>query len=245
MTTPRLQPITDELWGATHDLMMSGIVHFPGRMTVARLDSGELWVCSPIPIDDALAEELAALGPVAHIVAPNRLHHLYLPGAIARYPEAKVWAAPGLPDKRKDITFDGVLHDDAEPPWAGELPHVFLAGSPWMNEVVFWHRATRSLVLTDLIFNLHDVRGWFTRLVLRMVRAYRRPGQSRLVRLTTRDRDAFATSLRRVLAWDIDRIVVAHGEIVADDPKATLAGALGWVLGETALPQRATAGRSP
>ena len=242
MPTPRLQPIADELWGATHDLMMGGVMHFPGRMTVARLHTGELWLCSPIPIDDTLAEELAALGPVAHIVAPNRLHHLHLRGAIDRYPEATVWAAPGLPDKRKDIAFAAVLHDDTQAPWDDELPHVFLAGSPWMNEVVFWHRASRSLVLTDLMFNLHEVRGWFTKLVLRMVRAYRRPGQSRMVRVTTRDKDAFAKSLRRMMAWEIDRIVVAHGEIVADDPKATLAGALAWVLGENALPERAAAG---
>jgi hypothetical protein len=242
MTTPRLRPITDELWGATYDLMMNGIVHFPGRMTVVRLADGGLWLCSPIPIDDALAAELAALGPVAHIVAPNRLHHLHLPGAIERYPKATVWAAPGLPEKRKDVSFHGVLDDEASPPWSDELPHVFLAGSPWMNEVVFLHRASRSLVITDLMFNLHHVRGWFTRLVLRMVRAYRRPGQSRLVRVTTKDRDAFATSLRRMLAWDIDRIVLAHGEIVADDPKGTLAGALAWVLGESALPERAAAG---
>jgi hypothetical protein len=242
MTTQRLAPITRELWGATHDHVMSGVVHFPGRMTVARLASGALWLCSPIPIDDALAAELDALGPVAFLVAPNRLHHLHLPAAIARYPDAEVWAAPGLPEKRKDIAFHGVLHDDAAPAWADELPHVFLAGSPWMNEVVFLHRASRSLVITDLMFNLYDVRGWFTRLVLRMVRAYRRPGQSRLVRVTTRDRDAFAHSLRRMLAWEIDRIVVAHGEIVADDPKPTLARTLTWVLGESALPERATAG---
>lgn len=240
----RLLPIAHELWGATYDLMMSGIVHFPGRMTVARLDDGSLWLCSPIPIDDALAAELAALGPVAHIVAPNRLHHLHLPGAIERFPAAKVWAAPGLPEKRGDIAFHGVLDPAASPPWGDEIPHVFLEGSPWMNEVVFLHRASRSLVLTDLVFNLHEVRGWFTRLVLRMVRAYRRVGQSRLVRITTRDRDAFARTLRQMLAWDIDRIVVAHGEIVADDPKGTLQRALSWVLGESALPEHATAGRA-
>lgn len=236
--TATLRPIADDLWEARRDVVMYGLVHFPVRMTVARLRGGDLWLCSPVPIDDALATELAALGPVAHIVAPNRLHHLHFAAAAARYPDATRWAAPGLSDKRTDLEFHGVLDDDAEPPWHDELEHVFLAGSAWMNEVVFFHHATRTLVVTDLLFNLQQARNGFTRLVLRMVGAYGRPGQSRMVRFTTRDRPAFKQCLERVLDWDMQRIVVAHGEILQEDPKAILRNEASWALGPAARHDR-------
>lgn len=208
-------------------------VHFPGRMIVARLADGGLWLCSPVPIDDTLAAELAALGPVRHIVGPNYFHHLYLAQAIARYPEATVWAPVALQRKRPDIAFhDEPLGDEAPAAWKADFDQAQICGTK-PQEVVFLHRMTRTLIVTDLIFNLHEVTGLFTGLVLRMAGAYRKPAQSRLWRMMTKDRDAARACVQRILSWDFDRVVMAHGRIVeGPDAKRTLTEGVWWMLGE-------------
>ena len=233
MSEKRLETIVDGLWGAEHDLFMNGIVHFRGRMTVVKLRSGGLLLHSVIPIDEALAEELRALGPVEHIVAPNLLHHTHLIPVAARYPDATVWGAPGLAEKRSDVRFDAMLSE--ETPWSDELASLFVEGIPWANETVFFHRATGTLIVTDLVFNIHEVRGWITPWILRFAGAYRKFAQSRLLRSSIRDADAASASAERMLAWPIERVVMAHGHVVERDAKAELQRVLTPMLGQRAI----------
>ena len=238
-----LTHVADNLWFEEFDLMVPGGVHFRGRMTVLRLPDGTLWLHSPIPIDDALAAELAALGEVAHIVAPNRLHHLHLPAAIARYPSARVYAAPGLERKRKDIRFDEVLGERPPASWGGAIEQVWIAGNRWISEVVFLHARSRTLIVTDLVFNIHEAKTWITPWVLRSTGAWQRLAQSRLWWFTTTDRAAAAESMGRVLAWDFDRLLMAHGEPVESGARDALPPTLGRMLGGRALPMTAAAPR--
>lgn len=212
--------VPDRVWGAEHDLYMPGGVHFRGRMTVVRLASGGLWLHSPVPVDDALAAELAALGPVEHLVAPSRLHHLHVGPAQERYPHALAWAAPGLPEKRRDLRFDGVLPDGV--PWASEIEPLLVEGIPWMNEVVFLHRASRTLVVTDLFFHIHEVANLRSRVLFTLYGVLGRPMQSPVVWVMTRDRAAAGRSARRILGWDVERAVPAHGRVLHDDAHAVL-----------------------
>ncbi len=231
-----LQPFGPDVWFHDYDLFLPGGIHFPGRMTVVRLPGeGELWLHSPIPIDDDLAHELDALGPVRHIVAPNKVHHLHVPAAMARYPEARVWGAPGLYKKRKDIAFTDKLTADAPQFWSSVLEQHVVGGAPWVNEVVFFHRPSTTLIVTDLVFNVYECKGLLSPLVFRMAGAYRRLAQSRLLRRSVKDRAAFANSGRTVLTWDFDRVLMAHGRPLAPfegqpSPKDQLCKALAWML---------------
>lgn len=224
-----LQPIADDVWTAAHDLKMFG-VHFPGRMTVVRLQGGALWLHSPVPIDDALAAELEALGPVRYLVAPNRYHHLHMGLAIERFPKAEVWAAPGLASKRPDLRIDRTL-GETDPPWADEIGQHLVQGAPELNESVFLHRASGSLVFADLAFNVHECDGLMSRMVYRMAGAWQRFEQSRLWRRFTRDRDAARDSVETILAWDFERVIPCHGKLVEEDAKAALRTALWWMRG--------------
>lgn len=237
MTKSRLENLADGLWATEHDLFM-GPVHFRGRMTVVRLGSGGLLLHSVVPIDDGLAAELAALGPVEHIVAPNLLHHVHLEPVIQRYADAAVWGVPGLAEKRPGIRWSETL-GRTTPAWADEFEPLSIDGMPKVNEWVFFHRATGSLVVTDLVFNIHEVKGWITPWVLRLGGAYRRFAQSRLIRMQIRDAHAAAASGSRLLAWPIERVVMAHGHVVDRDAKARLAEVL-----TPMMPQRALASAS-
>ncbi len=225
MMDPALEPIAEGLWGAEHDLFMGGLVHFRGRMTVVRLEGGGLLLHSVVPIDDALAHALAALGQVEHIVAPNLHHHTHLAPAIERYPTATVWGAPGLAGKRPDIRFNAVL-GESDPPWRHELEPLPIEGIPFANETVFFHSSSGTAIVTDLVFNIHQTRGWITPWVLRMAGTYRRFALSRLLRSSIKDERAASKSVERLLAWPIERVVMAHGHVVDEDAKARLAEAL-------------------
>ena len=126
-------------------------IPYPTRMAVARLSSGQVWVWSPISLTKELAAAVDALGPVGHIVSPNKLHHLFLPEWQERWPDARLYAPPGLARKRKQLHFDAELGDRPEGAWLNDIDQAMFRGSFALVEVVFFHRASRTAILGDLI----------------------------------------------------------------------------------------------
>jgi hypothetical protein len=208
-----LQPLCDHLWHAEHAFRIIGIP-MRSRMTVVKLASGGLVLHSPIPLDGELRQQIGALGPVTAIIAPSGLHHLWAADATRDYPEARLYASPVLGAKRPDLRIDQALSDPAATPFRDELDHAMIAGMPGNDEVVFLHRPTRTLIVSDLVFNLGADLPLSTRLFTRMTGTYNRFAASRLFRTFIKDRGSFGRSLERVLGWDFDRLVMAHGRIV-------------------------------
>ncbi|MBW2414483.1 MAG: DUF4336 domain-containing protein [Deltaproteobacteria bacterium] len=185
------------------------------RTTAIRLSTGGLWVHSPGPLDDAARAALEKRGPVRALVAPNAMHHLFLPENAAAFPDAQVWAAPGVRAKRKEIANIHELGGSAPGLWSADLQQVAIEGIPRLTEYAFFHAASRTLLLTDLCFNVHHSDSWLTRTFMRLNRAWQRFGPSRMMRSMIRDKAALRGSLDRVLEWDFDRVVVTHGEVLA------------------------------
>ena len=207
-----LRRLADDVWVTERPQRFFGLP-VGARMTVIRLSGGRLLLHSPLPLDAALRVELDALGRVACAVAPNRLHHLYAGDVVRTYPEARLWVAPGLPEKRPDLVHAGVLGDEAPVEWRGELEQAFFRGRPYENEVAFFHPATRTLILCDLAFNFGPRDAWPTRVLMSLLRSYGKLGPSKLDPLLIRDRAAARASRDRILAWDFDRVIVAHGDV--------------------------------
>src|SRR5512143_1433620 len=202
------------------------------RMTVIRLAGERLLLHSPVSLDSGLREELDALGSVSFVVAPNRVHHLHAGEVRAAYPDARLWVAPGLRRKRPDLEFVAVLGDDAPAEWRDEVEQVFFRGRPYENEVVFFHRPSRTLIMCDLAFNFGPRAAAPTRLLMRLLRSYGRFGPSTLDPWLIRDRAAARQSLERILAWDFDRVVVAHGDILPSGGRDALRRGYAWLLAD-------------
>jgi hypothetical protein len=212
------------------DQTLPGIgFRLPARMSVLPLASRELALVSPVPIDDAMAREIDALGEVRYLIAPNLLHHLYLGAASQRYPEARVLAPSGLRAKRPDLRIDGSLDEALPAELAVAVDVVPIHGAPALEEHVFFHRATRTLVATELVFNVLHPRGVTAHVVLFAVGCHGRLAQSRAWRFFVKDRPAASRSVEEVLSLPISTLVVAHGEIVRTDAHAKLAEALRWL----------------
>jgi hypothetical protein len=201
---------------------------FPARMSVLPLASGTLALVSPIPIDDSLAREIAALGEVRFLIAPNLLHHLYLAGASERYPNARVLAPPGLRFKRSDLRIDATLDAALPDELAASIEVLHIAGAPTFDEYTIFHRSSRTLVVTDLVFNVR-ADGPQAHLVLFMVGCHGLLAQSRVWRIGIKDRPAARESVQAILALPFETLVMAHGEIVRVDARAKLAHALRWL----------------
>ena len=223
-----LTSLDENLWIARRPLKLV-VGDVGARMTVIRLPDGAVLVHSPVALDTPTRAALDALGPVRWVLGPCKVHHFYLPDFAAAYPDAALLAAPGLEAKRRDVKFAHVLNDDLELPFGGAVEHHVFAGSPMMNEVVLLHRPTRTLVLTDLAFNLPPGARYESRLFHLLVGATGRFGPHRVVRLGIRDRAAAARSLERVLGWDFDRVIVSHGEVLETGGKAAMRDAFAFL----------------
>jgi len=215
-----MKQLADDIWtdDATHS--MFGL-RLTTRMTVVRLDAGGLWLHSPVALDGRRRDAVDDLGPVRHIVAPNRYHHVYLDDWVRAYPNADLWGAPGLPEKHTDLTFDRVLTRQ-NPPWLDTLDQMGVDGLEAISEVVFFHRPSRTLVTTDLLFNEHDPDGWLTRAYLWWNGLLDKPGISELIFLAADDTEALHDSYERLLDWDFQRIVLSHGRVIEDEARETL-----------------------
>jgi hypothetical protein len=224
-----LYPIGKDIWEVARAFRAGGM-SIGGRMTVVKLADGGLWLHSPVKIDDDLTRELDTLGPVAHIVAPNKVHHLMVGGWAARYPDAVLHGAPGLAKKRADLVFRGVLGDEAPDVWKNELQQVFLEGAPIVHETVFLHPKSSTLIVTDLVFNVGRADDFWTKLTLGgLLGATGGVRMSRTIKFSVRDRAAFKKSVDRVLERDFQQISVTHGEVVRNDAKDALRKAAAWV----------------
>ena len=226
-----LEPVGDELWIADGKPVSFYGFPYPTRMAVVRLRNGELWVWSPAALTEDLAAAIRSLGPVRHLVEPNKLHHLFLPDWVSTYPEARVHAPPGLVKKRRDISFHAELGDVPDAAWAGEIDQVVFRGSLFMEEVVFFHRRSRAALVGDLVqkFNPEKARG-FRGLLMRLDGLVGPDGSTpREWRASFWNRRAARAALRQALEWDAEALVIAHGIWVRRNGKEALRRSLAWL----------------
>lgn len=225
-----IREVATDIWIADQPLRFLGL-EVGARMTLVRLPGSRLLVHSPIAWSRGLADEVEGLGTPACLVAPNRFHHLYAQEWRSAYPNARLYVAPGLEHRRPDLTFDRVLAESPLPEWSDVLDQVLVAGFPLANEVVFFHKPSRTLIVSDLVFNIGVESPSLTRLAFRLMGAYGRPSSTLLERLLIRDRVGFRRSLERILTWPIAQMIVAHGSIVREGGQTALAEAYAWLLG--------------
>jgi hypothetical protein len=233
MATARLHPFRPEIWLADGPEAEVIGFRYPTRMAVIRLSGGGLLIWSPVALTEGLREQLQALGEVRYLVAPNSLHHLFLGEWRAAYPQARLYAAPGLRSRRQDLAFDADLGDAPPPEWAADLDQVLMTGNRITTEVVFFHRQSGTVLFTDLLqqFPPGWFRGWRAVIARLDLMTASEPSTPRKFRAAFVDRRAGRAALRRVLQWPSSQVVMAHGQPVERDGQAFIARAFRWLTG--------------
>ena len=230
-----LEPFGKRIWVCDGPRVRMMTIPFETRMTIVELEPGRLWVHSPIAPTPELFDAVDALGAVDFLIAPNKIHSLGIVPWKARYPAAEVWVSPRFRERHPRAHADHVLGADDPRAWASEIEVLCFEGSSFLDEVVFFHRRSGTLIVTDLI-QRHDPAGEsrFWRIVKRRVGVLGQRGGTALdLRVSFSDRDAARASAEALLRWDFDRVSIAHGACITEHAHDTVERAFAWALGHS------------
>jgi hypothetical protein len=218
--------VADGIWTTERPQRFWG-VETGTRTTVVKLSSGGLFVHCPAGLDAAMREGVDALGEVRAVVASSLFHHLYVGEWMAAYPKALFCACPGLDRKRPDLSWGHTLGDEPHPLWAADLEQVDFS-SRFEKEVVFFHPRTRTMICADAMLNLRHHRSRVTRAVAVLMQNTA-PGKGWMERFAVKDWPLGRAQVNRMLAWDIEKVVLAHGDLVERDGRRVLRDAYAWL----------------
>lgn len=231
-----LEPLGRDLWFANGGIVSFNGFDYPTRMVVVRLADGGLWLWSPVEKSASLSEQVRELGPVKHIVSPNKLHYLFLTEWHASYPDAKLWATASTIAKCTELHFDGKLADAAPPAWRGQIDQFYFTNSPFLDELIFFHRASRTAIIADLsqTFSEQFLRRhwpWWLRGIARLSKMVEGTGFPPIdYRVSFRDRASARPKVRALIEEHPEHVVVAHGEVIRVGGDLALRRAFGWLL---------------
>ena len=233
-----LTAIAPNLWTATQPLKFLGL-EVGSRMTVVRLPKDELAIISPIELTEGDRHHIEQLGTVAHIIAPNRFHYLSLRSTQSHYPQAQTWGVSGLSQKCPEVRIDHWLDQSSSleevldyQPVHG-VCSIMTSGVQPLQETVFLHRPSHTLILTDIAFNFDQFNSLGTRLAAQILGSYNRLKPSRLEKWGSRDKTTIEACIRQILAWDFDRVIPGHGSIVETGGKQQFKTGYEWFLGRS------------
>ena len=229
-----LEQVHDALWVAAGEIVSFFGLPYPTRSVIARFPNGDLWVWSPVKLTDDLRNQVDSLGSVRHLVSPNKLHHLYLEEWKATYPDARLWGPQTTIRKLPDIKFEEALVDIPPAEWVADIDQAWFRGSFAMDEIVFLHRPSATAIVADLIqtFSDHFLRehwGWW-RFLARLDGLTEDKACAPLEwRLSFINRASARRARNKVLNWNCQRVIVAHGECPRTNGNVFLTNSLRWL----------------
>ena len=216
----RLNELAEDFYVAESAIRFYG-VRLRTRMAVVRFSDERLFVYSPVFLEPAIREELDALGRVSFIVSPNKIHNQTLAEYQLAYPDAQLFAPPGLPERRPDLRFASVLNETTEEVWESELDQTLTGGNLFFSEALFLHRSSGTLLVGDFVENIGPGDASSAALLLARLFGVRpRPMASPEFRYYTHDEDAARSSLAVARGWDFERIFLCHGALVDENAAA-------------------------
>ena len=151
---------------------------------------------------------------------------------MSAYPDARLYEARTLVKWNRSLPLAELLDGVAPSLWADELDQLHVQGiGLFLDEIVFYHRPSRSLLVADLLFNLSGKDAWITRTMGSLVIGPF-PGCrfARLYRPAVTDHRRMRTALERILDWDFEQIIVGHGAVVEKNGKEVFRVAFQWLL---------------
>jgi hypothetical protein len=215
-----IKEFADNLWVAEDEKFSVGGLQIGTRMTIIRLKDGDLFVHSPIALSKTIKDSIDLICKPKFIIAPNTMHHLFWKQFYNQYSDAELYIVTGLKKKLPALSFAKDLLDGTDYPWSKEIKQHNVKGIPKLEEVVFFHPQSKTLILTDLAFYITSERPLFTRLLFRLNGVYNEFGPSRIFKnFILKDKSEFKKSVDYILTWDFERIIISHGTLIERDGK--------------------------
>ena len=170
---------------------------------------------------------------VGYLVAATPRHVWRLSAWHTLFPEAQLWAPRPTPFtlKKGSLPFAGILGDEPPQAWKNDFDQLAFKGNPLIEEVLFFHKPSRTVILDDLIQVHPRVEGKPFEMRCSNWRVLYLPhgGVGLDIRLSFIHRNLARQSLEKLLSWDFDRLIIAHGPCIEKDAKAFVERAFRWL----------------
>ncbi len=230
-----LEAIDDTIWIAEGGTVSFYGFPYPTRSVVVRLPGDALWIWSPIALTPQLRREIEKLGAVAHLVSPNKLHHLYLKEWKTAFQAARLWGPRSTIEKVRGLAFQQALRDEPPPEWAEAIDQAWFRGSPFLDEIEFFHKPSATAIIADMSQNfsiafLREHWSWWQRPLAQLSGMTEGKGYGPLdLRLTAIHRRSARATVEKMLAWNPRRVVMAHGVWQPENGRDYLERAFCWL----------------
>lgn len=227
--------VAKDVWIAEGDCVDFHGFPYSTRSVIVRLPSDALWIWSPVALSDELKRSVDRLGEPAFLISPNKIHHLYLQQWRTAYPAAELWGPQSTIDKLSALRFDGALEAGPPETWSKEFELFHVTGSYAMDEFLFLHKPSQTLIVADFSEHFGDAflkahwrpwQRWLGRRAGIVVGKGHAPLDWRMSFLKRKTLRALKKDL---LALDLQRVIMAHGEWVDSDPRRFLKTSLSWI----------------
>jgi hypothetical protein len=230
---PDLQEFGENIWIIDGPSVRDAGLMFTTRMALVKLVDGSLWVDSPVPVTFDTLKKITALGPIRYLVAGTPRHVWRLSAWHTLFPDAQLWAPrPTLFTLKKgDLPLTGILTDEPPQAWRDDFDQLAFKGNPLIEEMFFLHKPSRTVILDDLI-QIHPITKGkpFSNALWKLEGVLSPPGGVALdFRLSFIHRSLARRSLEKLLSWDFDKLIIAHGPCVERDAKPFVERAFRWL----------------
>lgn len=186
-----MQLIAPNLWAQTYPLSMLG--GHQGRVcTILRLSSGRLILHSTAPFSPSDIATIHDLGTPGWLVDSMLRHDTFSQEGRAAFPEIPYLVPEGFPNAAS-LRAQPIL--PTPPEWSGEVEVLRIDGMPQVEEHVFLHSPSRTLIVADLVFNFAPTTGWTSFMRRHLMGVKEHPDAARLYPLQVKDRAAYDRSI--------------------------------------------------
>ncbi|MGB6219769.1 DUF4336 domain-containing protein [Haloferula sp.] len=211
-----MRNLSENIWLLTYPLRVFG-ADIIRNVTVIRLSSGNLLIHSTGPFTTSDTKAIRQLGTPSWLVESMLDHDTFSREGQSAFPEIPYYAPPGFKNP-SGLPVQSLAEAPLE--WSGEIDILIIDGVPSFGEYVFLHRSSRTLIVTDLIFNYVKAPSLWTKLLLYPALGFHHaPGMSKRFRGAIKEKAAFRSSLEQIMTWDFDRIIVGHGQVIESGGK--------------------------
>lgn len=230
-----LTPIDETIWIAEGECVDFYGFLYPTRSIIVRTAGGKLWIWSPIALSPELKTAIEALGTPAFLVSPNKIHHLFLEPWKTAFPDAKLYGPQSTIDKRDDLNFEPALEHICPAEWGPDFDQAWFTGSSMMDEVVFFHRPSRTVIMADLSENfskdfLKANWSWWQRPIAYIWGIIEGRGYAPFEwRISFFNRKKLRAARDKVLAWQPENATMAHGVWQKGGAMAFLKTSFSWM----------------
>lgn len=222
-----MNKIGEQIWAHEDSMPLAGLP-LRLRMTIVKLQGGKLWLHSPTKLSPELKQSIDELGEVAFIVGAGNGHNIWLSMWEDAYPNAELYVSDGIPAKVQ-LKNPKLISAAGTDIWPADFLQATMPSVPLFDETVFLHRASQSLIVTDIIqhYDSHLPQKLTARIAKSLFgflgfkgKCVAPPLKMGFVR---KNKAAFSAFIEQIKSWEFEQIIVTHGDVIDKDAKQVFA----------------------